>query len=37
MIDKVKDSDIERVVLGVPPGNEDAVIPTLDKLAESVF
>ena len=37
MIDKVKDSDIERVVLGVTPGKEDAVIPTLDKIASFVF
>jgi probable F420-dependent oxidoreductase len=33
MINKVKDSDVERVVLGVPPGKEDTVVPVLDKLA----
>jgi len=36
MINKVKDSDAERVVLGVAPGKEDTVIPTLDKLAKYV-
>ncbi|NIP38022.1 MAG: LLM class F420-dependent oxidoreductase [Candidatus Dadabacteria bacterium] len=37
MIDKVQGSDVERVVLGVPPGEEDTVIAILDKLAESVL
>ena len=36
MIGKVKDSDVERVVLGVAPGKEDTVIPALDKLAKLV-
>lgn len=34
MIDKVNDSDVERVVLGVAPGDEDTVIPTLDKYSK---
>jgi len=32
MVDKVKDSDVERVVLGVAPDNESVVIQSLDKL-----
>jgi len=37
MIDKIKTSDVERIVLGVPPGKEATVIPTLDRLADYVY
>lgn len=36
MIAKVKDSDVERVILGVAPGKRNSVIPLLDKLAAYV-
>lgn len=37
MINRVKDSDVERVILGVPPGKADVVVPILDKIASKVF
>ncbi len=37
MISKAKDLEVERVILGVPPGNEDSVLPLLDRLAKSIF
>lgn len=36
MIDKVSDSDLERIVLGVAPGKKDTVVPLLDKLAKHI-
>jgi len=36
MINKVKNSDVERVVLGVTPGKDGEVIPVLDKIASFV-
>lgn len=36
MIKKVKDSDVERIILGVAPDKEDKVLPVLDDLAKHV-